>query len=102
MEGGGGSLFAKHLAQCPYLLNPPQTPSDISPSPTTLNGPLTLDIAGGMPLIPVIGTVQILVSPRRVTPHLVRPSKVWLVLDPVYDSVHWLLTHDVHLPQLQL
>ena len=48
----------------------------------------------------MVSVVQILISSRRVTPHLVWPSKVWLILNSIHDPVHQLLQRNVHFPCL--
>ena len=55
-----------------------------------------------MPLVPVVSTIQVLISSRRIPSHLVRPPKERFVLNSIYDLVHWLLERYIYLPQLHL
>ena len=48
----------------------------------------------------MVSTVQVLISPRRVTPHLVWPLEVQLILDSIHDLVHRLLERYIHFPHL--
>ena len=56
----------------------------------------------GMPLISMVSTEKVLISPWWVTPHLVWPSKVRLILDSIYNSVHRLLGCHIHFPHLSV
>ena len=62
-----------------------------------LQHPTLLD---GMALIPMIRTIQALVPPRQVTPHLVQLFKIQLILNLIYDLVHWLFERHIHLSHL--
>ena len=44
-----------------------------------------------MPLILMIGTVQILIPSSQISAHLTRPAKIWLMLDLLQDLVYKLL-----------
>ena len=57
-------------------------------------------LLGCMSFVPVVSTIQILIFSRGIPSHLVRPSEEWLVLNPIYDLVHWLLERHVYLPYL--
>ena len=54
----------------------------------------------GMPLISVVSTIQILISPRRVSPHFIWPPKLWLIFYPIHDPMHRLLKHHIHSPHM--
>ena len=60
-----------------------------------------LALLGGVPLISMISTVQVLVPLGQVTPYLVQPLEVWLILNSIYDPVHQLLEHYVYFPHLR-
>ena len=50
------------------------------------------------PLIPVVCAIQVLIPPRQVTPHLVRPSEKQFILNPIYNLVYRLLECYIHPP----
>ena len=100
MGVGEDSPFAVHLARHLGSLNPPQTPIN---TPLSLVAKMIfqyLTLLDGVPLISMVSTVQVLVPPGRVTPHLVRPPKVWLVLNSIYNPVHQLLERYIYFPHL--
>lgn len=49
-----------------------------------------------MPLIPMIGVVQILVPPGWVSTHLTRPLEIRFMLDLLQDFMYMLLKNDVY------
>ena len=53
-----------------------------------------------MPPILMVSTIQVLVSLGRVFSHIVRPSKIWFILDSIYNPVYWFLEGHVHLSHL--
>ena len=57
-------------------------------------------LLGCMSFVPVVSTIQVLISLRGIPCHLVLPFEEWLVLNPIYDLVHRLLEHHVYLPHL--
>ena len=46
----------------------------------------------------MVSTIQVLVSPRWVSSHLVRPSKIWFILNSIHNPVHRFLEGHIHLP----
>ena len=57
-------------------------------------------LLGCMPFVSEVSTIQVLISPRGIPSHLVRPPKERFVLNPIYDLVHWLLERYIYLSQL--
>ena len=57
-------------------------------------------LLGSMAFILVVSAVQVLISPRWVTFHLVQPFEVRLILNPIYDPMHQLLKCYIDLPYL--
>ena len=57
-------------------------------------------LLGSMAFVFVVSTVQVLIPPKWITSHLVRPSEVRFVLNLVYNSMHWLLKRYIYLPYL--
>ena len=61
-----------------------------------------LTLLGRMSFVSVVSTIQVLISPRGIPSHLVWLPKERLVLNSIYDLVHWLLECHIYLPQLHL
>ena len=59
-----------------------------------------LTLLSRMPFVPMVSTIQVLISPRGIPSHLARPPKERFVLNPIYDLVHWLLERYIYLSQL--
>ena len=59
-------------------------------------------LLGHMPFVPVVSTIQVLISPGGIPSHLLRPPKEQFVLNSIYDLVHWLLERYIYLSQLHL
>ena len=55
-------------------------------------------LLGCMHFIPVVSTIQVLISPRGIPSHLFRPPEERLVFNLIYDLVHWLLERYIYLP----
>ena len=53
-----------------------------------------------MPPIFMVSTIQVLVSPGWVSSHLVRPSKIWFILNSIHNPVHRFLEGHIHLSHL--
>ena len=53
-----------------------------------------------MPLIFMVSTLQFLIPPERIFPHLVWPPKVWLILNPINDPMHQFFEGYIHLSLL--
>lgn len=55
-------------------------------------------LLSGVPFIPVVNAIKILISSRRIAPHLAWPPKVWLILYPLQNLMHRLLKRHIYLP----
>ena len=59
-------------------------------------------LLGCMPLVSVVSTIQVLISPRGIPSHLVQPPEERLIFNSIYALVDWLLERYIYLPQLHL
>ena len=51
--------------------------------------PEVLTILRGMPVVLVVLAIKVLIAPRGFSSHLIRPPKVWLVLDFLQHPMYW-------------
>ena len=49
----------------------------------------------GMHVVLVVLVIKVLIAPRGLSCHLIRPLKVWLVLDSLQHSVYWFSEYSI-------
>ena len=49
----------------------------------------------GMHVVLVVLAIKVLIAPRGLSRHLIRPLKVWLVLDSLQHPVYWFLEYSI-------
>ena len=60
-----------------------------------LAGPEVPVVLRGMSVVLVVLAIKVLIAPRGFPRHLIRPLKVWFILDFLQHSMYWFSEHSI-------
>ena len=58
--------------------------------------PQVSTILDSVPMVLMIMAIEALITPHRISCHLVRPFEEWLVCNPFQNLLYWFLEHSIH------